>query len=62
VDNLKMEKYIGRTFDNKLVLFKGDRGLVGEEVKVKILKVTAHSLLGIISSRLKDNSSKENKL
>jgi len=47
VDNSKFKKYIGRTPDNKLVLFKGDRGLVGEEVEVEILKVTAHSLLGI---------------
>jgi tRNA-2-methylthio-N6-dimethylallyladenosine synthase len=48
VEGKKNEKWFGRTESNKLVFFKHDKNLTGQEIKLKINKTTAWSLQGEI--------------
>ena len=42
---------IGRTRTNKITVFEGEKTLVGKLVKVKIEKVTPHTLIGAINGK-----------
>jgi len=45
---LRRHQYMGRTETNKIVVFQGDRSLVGKLIDVKIVQVEGRTLFGIL--------------
>ncbi|KLO23898.1 MULTISPECIES: tRNA (N6-isopentenyl adenosine(37)-C2)-methylthiotransferase MiaB [unclassified Marinitoga] len=54
-NKIKSGAYLGRTINNKVVIFKSDENMIGKFVKIKINKISAGPLYGEIIATEKDS-------